>query len=225
MRHKQIIRNARGTSPTSSSLEVHQQGEHDLQIETLMDMDLTVDELEHVISLENDSNASALIGSWFDSKRQVALTVAGGYLAGTVAAFIGDVTIVGTAHGIFSGNFEMSAVASLTALTAACGLSALYYLRKVREIANRSFSSTFPYPPWAAIMNQGAYLLITILSSVLLAAIIYFTLRDFLQARHQRTLTFIALYQTRLIRGKLVGDIDEVTILRQMIRHVKKILG
>lgn len=74
-------------------------------------------------------------------------------------------------------------------------------------------------------MNQGAYLLITILSSVLLAAIIYFTLRDFLQARHQRTLTFIALYQTRLIRGKLVGDIDEVTILRQMIRHVKKILG
>ena len=106
-----IIRNARGTSPTSSSLEVHQQGEHDLQIETLMDMDLTVDELEHVISLENDSNASALIGSWFDSKRQVALTVAEAIWP-EPSVFIGDVTIVGTAHGIFYGNVEMSAVAS-----------------------------------------------------------------------------------------------------------------
>jgi len=76
-------------------------------LSNLIAIDITIDELKYIVLLENDPNAPEIIGSWFDSKRQVALTKAGGYLAGAIAAFIGDVTIAGTAHGIFSGNFEM----------------------------------------------------------------------------------------------------------------------
>ena len=104
----------------------------------LIAVGLTIDELEHIALLEDDPNSPALIGGWFDSKRQVALTIAGSYLAAAIAAFIGDVTIVGTVHGIFSGAIEEGALASLTALTAGCGVAASYYLTKVRRIASRS---------------------------------------------------------------------------------------
>lgn len=99
---------------------------------------LTMDELEHIALLGADSNSPALIGAWFDSERQVALTVAGGCLGAAIAAFIGDVTIVGTMNGILSSGAEIGALASLTALTVGCGAAASYYLTKVRRIASRS---------------------------------------------------------------------------------------
>jgi hypothetical protein len=104
----------------------------------LSEVGLTKDELSEIALLEDDPSAPELVASWFDSKRQVALTAAGACAAGAVAAFIGDATIVATAHGIFSGNAEIGAVASLTALVAGCGVATSYYFNKVRKIANKS---------------------------------------------------------------------------------------
>jgi hypothetical protein len=107
-------------------------------ISELSAINLTLDELNQIVLLENDPDVAELLGSWFDSRRQVALTIAGGCLAGAIAAFIGDATVVGTAHGIFSGAYETSAVISLSALTGACVAGGTYYLNKVRKIANKS---------------------------------------------------------------------------------------
>jgi hypothetical protein len=104
----------------------------------LLQIGLTTDELSMITSLQDDPNAPALAGAWFDSKRQVALTVAGGCIASAIAAFIGDATVVGTAHGVFSDAPETAAVAGMTAVIGGCGVVAFYYLSKVRRIANRS---------------------------------------------------------------------------------------
>ena len=98
----------------------------------------TAKELTQIALVGNDPDPSALLGPWFDSRRQVALTMAGGCIAGSIAAFIGDATIIATAHGVFSGGVETGAIASLTALTGACGIAAAYYFNKVHKIANKS---------------------------------------------------------------------------------------
>ena len=104
----------------------------------LSEIGLTIDELMQIVLLEDDPDAAALLGSWFDSRRQVALTIAGGCLAGAIAAFIGDATVIGAAHGIFSGSPETGAVIGLTTLTGASIVAGTYYLNKVRRIANKS---------------------------------------------------------------------------------------
>lgn len=104
----------------------------------LLEIGLTIDELKQIVLLEDDPDASDLLGPWFDSRRQVALTIAGGSLAGAIAAFIGDATVIGAAHGIFSGAPETDAVIGLTTLTGACIVAGTYYLYKVRRIANKS---------------------------------------------------------------------------------------
>jgi hypothetical protein len=104
----------------------------------LLEADLTLEELERVVSLEGVPNAPELIAPWFDSKRQVALALGAGSLGGVLAGLTGDATIIATTHGLLEQGIQASAVFSLTALTAGCGVAAAHFLNKVRNIAHRS---------------------------------------------------------------------------------------
>jgi hypothetical protein len=104
----------------------------------LMAIGLTRDELTQIAEFENAPDAPGLLSPWYESKRQVALTFGAAGIAGTITAFIGDVTVVATNHGVFSTNLGLAAVSSLTALTGGCGLAACYYMNKVRKLASRS---------------------------------------------------------------------------------------
>lgn len=99
---------------------------------------LMMNELEHIAQLENDPNSAALMKDWFESKRQVALTVAGGSLGAAIAAFVGLATVVGTANGVFSSGAQVGAVVSLAILTVAFVVLAAYCFAKVGRIADRS---------------------------------------------------------------------------------------
>ncbi len=91
-----------------------------------------------VATIADDPNAAEVTGAWFDSKRQVALALAAGGMAAAVAALVGDATVVGTAHGVFSGDPEIGSIAGLTGMFGASSIVAGYYLNKVRKIADKS---------------------------------------------------------------------------------------
>jgi hypothetical protein len=104
----------------------------------LSEIGLTKDELAEIAAIADDPRAAEVAGAWFDSKRQVALAVAAGGVAAAVAALVGDATVVGTAHGVFSGDPEIGSIAGLTGMFGASGIVAGYYFNKVRRIANKS---------------------------------------------------------------------------------------
>ena len=99
---------------------------------------LTLDELRAIAEVGDDPNSPEMIKSWFESKKEVALSLARANLAGVVAAFVGDATVIASAHGIFAGGPETAAVLGTTGLMGACSISAAYYLHKVRMLANKS---------------------------------------------------------------------------------------
>jgi|SRR6266542_161966 len=59
----------------------------------LLDAGLTLDELAAVAQVGDDPNSPEMIKSWFESKREVALSLAVASLGGVVAAFVGDATL------------------------------------------------------------------------------------------------------------------------------------
>ena len=109
-----------------------------LMLRDLLDAGLTLDELRAVAEFGDGSNSPDMIKSWFESKREVALALAGGGLAGVVAAFVGDATVIAGSHGVLAGGTETAAVLGMTGFMGACGVSATYYLRKVRALADKS---------------------------------------------------------------------------------------
>jgi len=104
----------------------------------LLDAGLTLDELGAVAQVGDDPNTPDMIKSWLESKREVALALAGAGLAGIVAGFVGDATVIAGSHGVLVGGTETGAVLGMTAFMGACGVSAAYYLRKVRALADKS---------------------------------------------------------------------------------------